>query len=62
MLGKMEARREFQFLEVMETNVLENEVVQQFNRERVMGIGKTRATRNGCFGGITDFNSSDHLP
>ena len=31
MLGKMEAGREFQFLEVIETNVLANEVVRHFS-------------------------------
>ena len=30
----------------------------QFNRERVLGIGKRRATRKHAFGKITDFNSS----
>ena len=38
----MEAGREFQFLEVMGTNVLANEV---------LGIGETRAARKARFGG-----------
>ena len=50
----MEPGREFPFLEVMGTNVLANEVVRHFsnfNRERVLGIDKTRASRKACFGG-----------
>ena len=43
----MEAGREFQFLEVIGTNVLANEVV----RHKVLGIGETRATRKACFVG-----------
>ena len=34
-LGKMEAGREFQFLEVIETNILANEVVRHFNIELI---------------------------
>ena len=55
MSGKTNAGRE---LEVMEINELANEVVGpelfQFNRERILGIGKTSAPRKGCSGGITD--------
>ena len=61
----MEAEREFQFLEVMEANVLENEVVRHFSNlttkecwesaKRVLGAKHT-------LGGMTDFNSSEHLP
>ena len=43
---KMEAGREFQFLEVIGTNVFAKEVV----REGVLGIGETRATRKARFG------------
>ena len=51
MLGKMEAGREFQFLEVMETNVLEG--VGHFSNltAKVLGISEMRATRKACFGG-----------
>ena len=38
----MEAWKEFKFLEVMGSNVLANEVAGTFDRERVLGIGKTR--------------------
>ena len=56
MLGKMEAGIEF--LEVMGKNVLANEGLRDFSNLnlRVLSIGKTRATRKACFGGITDFN------
>ena len=50
----MEAGREFQFLEVIGTNVLANEVVRHFSNltaNEVLGIGETCATRKARFGG-----------
>ena len=50
----MEAGSEFQLFEVIGTNVLANEEVRHFSkldRERVLGIGETRATRKSRFGG-----------
>ena len=50
----MEAGREFQFLEVIGTNVLANDVVRHFSNltaQSVLGIGETRATRKERFGG-----------
>ena len=46
----MEVGRELQFLEVIGTNVLANEVARHFDRERVLGIGETRATHKARFG------------
>ena len=60
----MKERRELQFLEVIGTNVLANEVVQHFSNltaecwESVKRV--LRAKR--ALGGIIDFNSSEHLP
>ena len=53
MLRKMEAGHEFQFFEVIWTNVLANEVVRHFSNltTKVLGIGETRATRKARFGG-----------
>ena len=47
----MEAGREFQFLEVIGTNVLENEVVWHFSNLTALGIGETHATRKAPFEG-----------
>ena len=62
----MEAGREFRFLEVMGTNVLANEVVRHFSnltKEKERWESAKRALRaKHTFGGITDFNSSEHLP
>ena len=49
-LRKMEAGREFQFFEVIGTNVLANEVVRHFSNltaNEVLGIGETRKARFG---------------
>ena len=49
----MEAERELQFLEVIGTNIGEwsCSALFQFNRESVLEIGETRATRKALFGG-----------
>ena len=65
MLGKMEAGREFQFLEVIGTNVLANEVVRHFSNLTAKECWESakRALRvKRALGGIIDFNSSEHLP
>ena len=46
----MEAGREFQFFEVMGTNVLANEVVQHFSNLTAKECWETRATRKACYG------------
>ena len=60
MLGKIEAGREFQFLEV-----IGNEVVRHFSNltakqcwESAKGVLRAKH----ALGGIIDFNSSEHLP
>ena len=61
----MEAGREFQFLEVIGTNVLANEVVRHFSNLTAKECWKSakRVLRaKHALGGITDFNSSEHLP
>ena len=65
MLGKMEAGREFQFLEVIGTNVLANEVVRHFsnlNAKECWESVKRVLRAKHALGGIIDFNSSEHLP
>ena len=65
MLGKMEAGREFLFLEVIGTNVLANKVVRQFSNltaKECWESAKRVLRAKHAFGGITDFNSSEHLP
>ena len=61
----MEAGREFQFLEVIGTNVLANEVVQHFSnltaKECLESAKRVLRTKH-ALGGIIDFNSSEHLP
>ena len=60
----MEAEREFQFFEVIETNVLPNEVVRHFSNLTVKecwGSPKRVIRAKHALGGITDFNSSEHL-
>ena len=61
----MEAGREFQFLEVIGTNVLANEVVRHFYNLAAKGCwesAKRGLHVKHALGGITDFNSSEHLP
>ena len=57
----METRREFQFLEVMGTNVLANEEVRHFSNFTAKECWES-ANRvphaNHALGGITDFNST----
>ena len=65
MLEKIEAEREFQFLEVMGTNVLANEVVRHFSSLTVKACWKSAKRvlhAKHSLGEITDFNSSEHLP
>ena len=65
MLGKMEAGREFQFLEVIRTNVLSNEVVRHFSNltaKECWESAKRVLRAKHALGGIIDFNSSEHLP
>ena len=66
MLGKMESGREFQFLEVMGTNVLANVVVKHFSnltaKECWESVNRVLRAKYAVGGGITDFNSSEHLP
>ena len=64
MLGKMEAGREFQFHEVMGTNVLANEVVRHFSNLTAKGCWESakRVLRaKYALGGIIDLNLSEHL-
>ena len=61
----MEAGREFQFLEVIVTNVLANEVVRDFSNltsKECWESAKRVFRAKHALGGITDFNSSEHLP
>ena len=65
MLGKTEAGREFQFLEVIGTNVLANEVVRHFSNltaKECWESAKRVLRAKHALGGIIDFNSSEHLP
>ena len=60
----MEAGREFQFLEVIGTNALANEVVWHFSNltAKECWESEKRVLRaKHALGGITDFNSSEHL-
>ena len=61
----MEAGREFQFLEVIGTNVLANEVVRHFSNltaKECWESAKRVLLAKRALGGIIDFNSSEHLP
>ena len=61
----MEAGREFQFLEVIGTNVLANEVVRHFSNlaaNESWDSAKRVLRAKHALWGITDFNSSEHLP
>ena len=61
----MEAGREFQFLEVIGTNVLANEVVRHFSNltaEEYWESAKRVLRANHALEGIIDFNSSEHPP
>ena len=65
MLGKMEAGREFQFIEVIGTNVLEKEVVRHLSNltaKECWESAKRVLRAKHALGGIIDFNSSEHLP
>ena len=65
MLGKMEAGREFQFLVVMGTYVLANEVVRDFPNlitKECWESAKRALRAKHALEEITDFNSSEHLP
>ena len=65
MLGKIGPGREFQFLEVMGTNVLANEVVRHFSNltaKECWELAKRVLRAKHALGGIIDFNSSEHLP
>ena len=64
-MGKLEAGREFQFLEVLGRNVLTNEVVRQFSNltaKECWESAKRMLRTNHALGGITDLRSSEHLP
>ena len=57
--------REFQFLEVIGTNVLANEVVRHFSNltaKQCWESAKRVLREKHAWGGIIDFNSSEHLP
>ena len=61
MLGKTEAGREFQFLEVIRTNVLANEVVRHFSNltaKECWESAKRVLRSKDALEGITDFNST----
>ena len=61
----MEAGREFQFFEVIGTNVLANEVVRHFSNFTARECWKSAKLVlrvKSALGGIIDFKSSDHLP
>ena len=65
MLGKIEAGRDFQFLEVMGTNVLTDEVVwhcSNLTAKECWESAKRVLRANHALGGINHFNSSEHLP
>ena len=58
----MEAGREFQFLEVIGTNVLANEVVRHFSNltaKECWDSAKRVLRAKRDLGGITDFNPTD---
>ena len=55
---------EFQYLEVMGTNVIANEVVRHFSNltaKECWESAKRVLRAKHALGGITDFNSSEHL-
>ena len=57
--------REFQFLEVIGTNVLANEVVRHFSNltaKECWESAKRVLRAKHALGGITDFNSPERLP
>ena len=61
----MEAGREFQFLEVIGTNVLANEVVRHFSNltaKECWESAKRVLRAKHALGGITNFNSSEKNP
>ena len=61
----MEAGREFQFLEVIGTNIFANEVVRHLSNltAKECWVSAKRVLRaKHALGGIIDFNSSEHLP
>ena len=61
----MEAGREFQFLEVIGTNVLANEVVRHFSNLTATDCWKSAKhvlRAKHALQGITNFNSSEDLP
>ena len=63
--GSMEAGKEFQFLEVIGTHVLANEVVRHFSNltaKECWESAKRALPAKHALGGIIDFNSSGHLP
>ena len=60
MLGKTEAGREFQFFEVMGTNVLVNEVVGHFSNLTAKECWESAKRAKLGLGGITYFISSEH--
>ena len=60
----MEAGREFQFLEVIGTNVLAKEVVRHLSNltaKECWESAKRVLRAKHALGGIIDFNSSEHL-
>ena len=60
----MEAGREFQFLEVIGTNVLANEVVRHLSNltaKECWESAKRVLRAKHALGGIIDFNSSEQL-
>ena len=64
MLGKTEAGRVFQFLEVIGTNVFANEVVRHFSNLTAKACWESakRVLRaKQALEGITDLNSSEHF-
>ena len=59
----MEAGTEFQFLEIIGTNVLANEVVRHFSNltaKESWESAKRVLRAKHTLGGIIDFNSSEH--
>ena len=61
----MEAGREFQYLEVIGTIVLANEMVRHFSNlttKECWESAKRVLHAKHPLGGITDLNSSEHLP
>ena len=65
MSGKTEAGIDFGILEVMGTNVLENEVVRHFSNftaKRYWESAKRVLPAKHALGEITDFNTSELMP